>query len=88
MKVSEHPNEHIMQFTVKEEILIHATEYTVNSSLATSNLNLYYVFLGSVITFLSLHLPPPGPSSSPSSITRHGSACNPASNGVSTKLIL
>lgn len=54
------------------------------------NLNFCYVYIGCVITFLSLNLQPPGPSSSssPSSIKRHGSACNPASNGVSTKLIL
>lgn len=77
-----------MQFSVKEERLIHVTKNTVNSSLATSNFHLYYVYIGSVITFLSLHLQPPGPYSSLSSITRHGSACNPASNGVSTKLIL
>lgn len=42
----------------------------------------------SVITFLSFHLRPRGPSSFPSSMKRHGSGCNPASNGVSTKLIL
>lgn len=37
-----------------------------------------------VIAFLSFHLQPTGPSF----IKRHGSVCNPASNGVSTKLIL
>lgn len=43
---------------------------------------------GAAVIFLSLHLEPSGPSHSPPSIKRHGSACNLASIGVSTKLIL
>lgn len=55
----------------------------------TLNCRLCCIYSGPVITFLFLHLqhgaalPPFLPSAK-----RHGSACNPASNGVSTKLIL
>lgn len=61
------------------------------SALLVQHLKLKFISLHihcTALIFLSLHILPSGPTHSPSSIKRHGSACNLASIGVSRKLIL